>query len=170
MARPMFPKSVLNAAKTAAERHPSDVPAAVRDAERCIRALPEFDELVDALITRAIRDLVEDARHTQVTQIKRAAGDYKQQPKVVVGGSKAVCEAAALSLFRMPIAGTTLGKILGGDLPEVADHEREKANGSLLNERLCRRLAKVVPAAKMVEEAVTENRLNKIFQQVSEAA
>jgi hypothetical protein len=163
-----YPKEVLAIVKAAAENHVTSIDAAVDASEKSIRKLPNFAVLVQVLVHRAIRDLVQDARHRLVREIKNAAGEYDAEAKVVVGTSGAVLEVGMYSLLRMPIAGTVLGELLGEELPDVADAEQSRANGLLLNARLCRRLSKIVPKKKTVKEAVKESKLNAIFKEVSE--
>lgn len=162
-----LPKSVLAIVKKAADKYPTDIPKALDMADRAVRKLPEFDELVSNLVRHSIQDLIYEYRHTVSRQVKRDAGSYKVKPKVIVGKSKGVNAAARRSLFLLPIAGTILGRVLGKDLIGIANHEQEKANGSAVNARLCFRLAEVVPKNKFVDEAISKRRLHTIFREVS---
>lgn len=161
------PKSVLEIVAKAADKYPSDIPKALDVADKAVRKLPEFEELVSDLVRSAIQDLIYEHRHSVTRQIKRETGKYKVKPKVVVGKSKPVNEAALRSVYLMPIAGTVLGRVLGKDLLGIAKHEQDKANGSAVNARLCFRLDKLVPNTKYVDEVLSEKRLRTILQEVT---
>ncbi len=164
-----FNEDVLKAAAKAAADHPDDIPKAVAQAEKAIRRFPDFDEMIDSLVSQAITDLIYDARHTISKRMRNAAGDYAPDAKVVVGKSAAV-QAAARSVYDYCIGGTTLGMLTGEQLRAVADSEEAIANGHLVNVRLARKLASIVPLKKTVREVVKEARLQKIFHEACEAA
>jgi hypothetical protein len=79
-----------------AEQHFSekgDIDQAVETAERQVRQLPNYDELVGLLVHKAVRGLVYDAWHRLNVKIKREAGFYGGPAKVVVGDSESVKRA-----------------------------------------------------------------------------
>lgn len=160
-----YPKKVIDVANKMAEKYPSDISKATEEAEKKIRKLPEFNELVDILIRNAVQDLVYDARHRSNVQVRRENGKYGTGAKVVSGRSTSV-NRAAKSVYNFHIAGTVLGAIRGDQLISIAVSEEETAEGYLFNARLCRRLSGIVPKDKTVKDAVTERRLRSIFNEV----
>lgn len=158
-----IPENVLRIVEEAAGKHPADIPKAVERAEKGIRGLAEFDELVSMLVRNTVQELVYDARHRANTRMRREAGDYGGPAKVVSGDSASlgrVCE----SVYSYRIAGTVLGLVKGADLQAIAEGERSVASGHLFNVRLCLKLQELVPADKRVQDAVTEKRLRGLFK------
>lgn len=160
-----FPESVLNVAKLAAQKHADDVSAAVDEAERQIRRLPEFGDLVAALVRQAVQTLVYNERHRSNVRMRAEAGEYGRPAKVNVGASAAV-NAVIESLYLYRIAGTTLGLVRGADLAGIAASENAQANGHIFNARLCSELSALVPAEKAVQDAVSERKLRSIFDKI----
>ena len=160
-----FPKSVEAIVDRAAKKFPSDISKAIDQADKEIRKLPEFDELVSMLIRKAVAQLIYDARHSVTNQIKRDSGMYGGPAKVIAGLSKSVNRVAE-SIYAIRIAGTMLGELFGRDLPGIADSEMAIGHGHLFNARLCQRLAALVPEDKRVQEAVKEKKLQAIFLDV----
>lgn len=158
-----FPEAVLNVVRESEAKHPDDIDRAVKLASQRIRKLPEFAEVVDAFVDRAIRELIHDARHNETCRIRKDAGVYSATPKVNAASQAA--NRVALSVYLYRIAGRTLGDLLGSELDAIAENEAQIAEGHLFNSRLAVRLKRVVPADKRVRDAVKENRLRKIMQE-----
>lgn len=158
-----FPEAVLALVREAEAKNPNDIDEAVETAAKKIRKLPEFDSLVDAFVTRAVRELIHDARHNETRLIKKEAGSYDAIPKVSSVGD--AVNRAAMSVYLYRIAGRTLGDLLGSELEAIAKNENEIAEGHLFNARLMDRLRKMVPEDKRVREAVKESRLNALFKE-----
>ena len=157
--------SVLEAVKKAVKKYPNDVAKSIELAIKNVRKLSEYKALVNNLVDGAIQDIVYDTRHQENKQIKSAAGLYGAPAKIVIGNSKAVQESAR-SVYDMFINGTTLGVVLGVDLETIAFNEQNIADGYSFNAAVCRRLSGMVPADKMVKEAVSEKKLRAIFKAV----
>lgn len=160
-----FSQNVLTAAKQAIKKFPNDVSKAVDEAEKTIRELPEFKSLVDTLVRSAIQDLVYDARHRHSVSVKRGAGCYGTPPKTLTGASPGVRRVSE-SVYSFHIAGTTLGRLKGGQLLSIAENERAIATGHSFNARLCLKLKSLVKDDQTVREAVSEQRLRSIFREV----
>lgn len=159
-----FPSSVTAIINSAAAKYPSDINRAVTIAERLIRRLPEFDELVSMLVRDSILGKIHDARHCANIRMKRDAGAYGGPAKVVSGLSDAVNRVAESVYYNFAIDGKALGNIMGDELKRIAGDERAKSDGHMFNYRLCQRLAAMVPEGKRVRDAVTEKKLKSIFR------
>src|SRR4051812_23201708 len=73
-------ESVRKLAEAALEKHPADMLAAIQEAEKNVRALPEFEELVAALVRDAVKELVYDVRHKDNTRRDQEEGLYASEP------------------------------------------------------------------------------------------
>jgi hypothetical protein len=162
-----WPASVLDIATKSARKHADDIDAAVVAAEKAIRKLDEFGELIDALITDAIRQMVYEARHASNTAMKRQAGVYGQPAKVQAGTSEAVQKLYS-SVYQMRIAGTMLGLIRGSELPSLAETERSIASGHTLNAVLIESLIGLVGDDKTVQQCVSEKKLKTLLKKAAE--
>lgn len=159
-----YPESVLVAVQKATDENPDDIEAAISQAERAVRKLPDFDSLVGALISEAVRELVYRTRGVMNVQIKRDAAMYVGIAKV-----SSLSEGVAKvyrSVYEYKIASTTLGRLTGKQLPEVAESERAIAGGHLFNAELCEWLAEQVPEDKSVQQCVPEKRLRPMFVKI----
>lgn len=161
-----IPENVLRIVEEMAAKYPADIPKAIERAEKDIRSLPEFDELVSMLVRNTVQELVYDARHRANTRMRREAGDYGGQAKVVSGNS-ACLGRVCVSVYSYHIAGTKLGLVKGADLEAIAESERAIASGHLFNVRLCSKLKGLVPADKCVQEVVSEKKLRALFKSCS---
>lgn len=162
-----FPDSVLRIAEEAAAKYQDDIDRAAEKAEKDIRSLPDFDGLVEMLLSYAVRNLVHEARHKSNTQIRRITGRYGGPAKVVVGRSASVARACE-SYYSYCVAGKALGSLLGADLEAAAQAENAIAEGHLFRVRLCRRLREMVPDEKRVRDVVSEKKLRAIFREEEE--
>ena len=157
-----YPSNVLRICEAAVNRHASDIEKAVVEAEKKVRDLPEFPELVDKLIHTAIQEIIYDIRHHANVRMKQNMGSYGGRAKVTSGSCPTVNRIAE-DLYRYSIAGTILGLVTGKQLPEIADSEAAVGNGHLFNARLCRSLAKIVPEDKRVQDVVNQKKLKEIW-------
>ncbi len=66
-------------------RH-AKIDAAIAEAERRIRELPEFNDWVSTLVTGAISEMVYAAYHDANVRARKAAGLYDTVPRVSGGG------------------------------------------------------------------------------------
>lgn len=158
-----YPESVLRIAKAAVLKYKEDVQEAVKEANKNVRRLKNFDELVDLLVSKAMQDLVYDVRHTTNVQTRRDEGKYGPGAKVGVGSSEAVQRASQSVLDSYFIGATVLGSLLGKQLQEIEDSERMIANGHNFNAELCSRLKPLVPANKTVRECVSKRKIRTIW-------
>jgi len=163
----VYPKWMLSIAESAADKHPSDIQKAAEVAERAIRKHPEFEAVVATLVSDAVREMVYEVRHTTNVRLRKEAGEYGGPAKVVTGDSKAYQEVME-SMYSYRIDGRTLGTILGKELGPIAVEKRAVGDGCYLVARLCERLEKIVPADKMVMEAVAEKRLRAMYRKLQE--
>ena len=156
-----YPNNVLKIAKAAAVAHPLDATKATNLAIRNLSKLKDFTKLRAVFIHNAVRDLIYDSR----CQVNKVIKGQHSSPKVIVGTSPSVQEAA-VSAYDLFISGVTLGEVLGGDLDDIGDSEQAVGYGHLFNAELCWRLAKIVPEYKRVRDAVSENKLQAIMREV----
>lgn len=169
-----FPNSVVNAVETATEKHPNDIPAAVEMAVIKIKQLPEYNDLVDRLVTNAVRDMIYDVRHVANVRMKRQTGYYGKPAKVKPGDTPTV-NLVYESVYNYHIAGTTLGELKGADLPALRESEHAIAEGHRFNSELLAWLVdQKIPEDKKVCEAVPAKRLklhfDRIYRKVKETA
>jgi len=159
-----FPENVLLAVQEAARNHPSDIPRAVDCAEKAVRALPDFDDLVALLVKGAVQELVYRSRCSDNALLHAQNGRYNSMPKVQAAGP--AVERVCQSLYTYRIAGTVLGRVLGADLDGIAESERNVAAGHTFNAELCVALRRRVADDKRVEESVTERQLQDLFKRL----
>lgn len=158
-----FPAEILEIIRKSADKHKTDIPAATSEAERKIRARPDFGSVVDTLVRAAIQEQVYVARHRITSRIKYETGQYGGPPKVIAGESVGG-RRAAISCYEHRIAGTILGLVLGENLMDIADSEDAIGNGHLFNARLAMALRPLVPDGKYVKDAVPEKKLRVIME------
>jgi hypothetical protein len=161
----MFPDSILQIAKEAAQRHGDDVGSAVDEALGLIKATPEYESIIDKMVRVAVADMVYKARHDSNKIIKKKAGEYGTEQKVKSGSTKAIQESYG-SVYNYYLGGRTLGNLMGSDLDKIAKAEEAVAEGHMFNVRLCRRLSALVPKDKLVREVVGEKKLRVLFQEL----
>jgi hypothetical protein len=154
---------LIDLAREAALSNPESIETAVDAALSAAQELPEFPEFTEALVRRAVRGMVEEARHSANVEMRSRAGGYGGPAKVVVGEATA---RVMRSLYLYAIGGKTLGQLTGKELAATAESEQARADGHLFNVRLCSRLAEIVPEEKSVEEAVSERKLKTIWKEL----
>ena len=159
----LIPENVQKVVEDATARYASDIDRATREAMKRIKKLPEYPQLVEMFLEKAVQEMVYDARHIVNVRTKRQAGVYGGKGKVRVGDSSAVRRVTD-SMYNYHIAGTVLGLVIGKDLPTIAESELRIGNGHLHNSRLCYYLSRIVPKDKRVKDAVTEKKLRELFR------
>ena len=164
-----FPRSFLQAAEAASQKHPEDVAEAARVALEAIRGLPEFGDCVDLLVEEAVTLMVYNARQYKNKRIKTAAGHYAKKGvrKVSTAESEALAQAYD-EVFEYCIGGRTLGSILGKEIPDLEKTQRLEAGGYLYNADLLLTLRPLVPPNKTVKQAVPRERMKRIFRELEE--
>jgi hypothetical protein len=158
---------VMNAVQAIATeeamRHRNNVAHALDAAIQRVRDLPNYDDLVDALVLEAVRERVYDARHQDCRAIRKAAGEYCGPAKVTAG---ATSNDVAFGVYCYMIDGRTLGTIRGDELAVIADGEEARAHGHRFNARLCRKLLDHVSEDKTVRQCLKETALREIFASI----
>lgn len=157
----VFDESVQDIVKKAVKRYPSDINKAVDQTWRYVKALPNFDELVEDFIKSALRAAVHDFRHTGNTALKREAGEYGK-PATVCDLNSEGLKQIYCDLYAIHIAGTVLGELIGGTLIGIANSEAAKANGHAFNAKLLQKLHPLVPEGVRVRDAVNPAKLQAI--------
>lgn len=159
-----YETEVLEIIRRAAARHANDIEKAAEVAERDIRRLPNFNELVEQLVKTAILRLVHLARASANVTIRRASGG---NPRVIVGDSEELRQIADECIYlNYCIGSQTLGMLTGAELVEVADSEEAVAEGHLFNVKLARYLKRLVPDDKRVKDVISETRMATIFRKL----
>ena len=153
-----YPTEIWEIVKQAATRCKSRQ-GACHQAEKKIRAHPEFKSFVDSLVGGAVEELIGHARHAANVRMRSA---NSAMPKVVVGKSPSVLENYDLYLYR--IGGNDLGNMTKEDLQAIAVCERESAAGHIFNARRVDRLAPLVPKGKTVQQAVNKTKLDSVWR------
>ena len=158
-----YPDEVLRIARDASRKYPDDIDTATNVAEREVRRLDCFADLVDQLVRSTVRALICDYRHHDNRILRKARGQYGGPAKVVSGDSKAV-QQIAMTVYEHRIAGMTLGNLLGEQLLPIANSEATRADGHKFNAILCRKLSVLVDAQERVRDVVPESKLVEIFR------
>ena len=122
-------------ARDCSNEFPDDVQEAVQNAISRAKKHPEYTDYVDLLAELAIQEYVYRARTQANYDQKRGDGSYAAPQKVHSGTSSSVNDVH-LGVLAMRIAGTTLGALTIDRLEEIADSERQIANGHDYNARL----------------------------------
>lgn len=164
------PEELMELIKKAVAAHPDDVDDALEALLKTWARCPARKTWAEELEIRALRHMIHDLRHHQMVSMRRQYGAYGGEAKVSLSTGAAARVAEALLLDSYSIRGNTIGNILGDELDDLADAEHEQAEGSLFNERLCRKLKALVPAGKAVREVVSEKKLRKIFSDLGRRA
>lgn len=166
-----IPDEVLAVVAKANKKY-SDIQEALDQAEREVRALPVFDDLVTTLVRHAIQDLIYSDRHQVNTKIKRETGQFNATPKVKMTGAVLASYRAERSLLDLNIQGLRLGDMTGADLRDAMGREEAQGRGSLTNSRFLRRIdSRYSPKDDQVlrtVKGVTDGELRKIWKQAEE--
>lgn len=158
-----MPEHVMRLIQESVTKHGSDIAKAIDVAERRIRSLPDYGEIVDSLIHRCVQELVYTARGSLTNRLKNQLGGYDQEAKVVVGESESV-NGVYRSVYTHFIGGTMLGEITGDDIDALMESETAKAKGHQFNAALLKWLqAQGVIGDKRVRDVVPESRLKKQY-------
>ncbi len=168
-----IPKSVFDLIRRVCEQYPTDSNKAADEAEKRLKRLKDYPIYAEIMARRGIRDSVHDQWHNNNKKIKKDAKDWPgQDPKVVVGTSKAVQEAAN-RIWEYHIAGNLLGRIVCNELPALGDQELARANGYAFKGNLCHRLYGMVPKSKRelrVSEVLSEKKVRAVFVELQNDA
>lgn len=154
-------------------RFSDDIDAGTQAAFDAIKKLPNYLQLVDPLVFSAVRGKIWNARHNATWNAKAAAerqGFSAKPSKIIIGLSRDV-QAAARSFYdSWYIGGMTLGRLTGEELIPLADAERARSSGCLLNAMMLEKLRPMVADHKTVRECVPERRARAIFRKLKETA
>lgn len=161
-----LPDSLLEIVKEAATGHPGDPEGATEWAWKQWRKDGAFQEWLEFLAKSAIRSKINDATHSTLSAMRKAAGVYGGRAKVSIASEAVNRVESMLYLDFYQINNNVLGDIHGKALTGLAKTEQAKADGSAFNARLCTRLADIVPADKKVRECVSEARVRKLFKEL----
>lgn len=162
-----FPAPIRNAVAAACRQHPNDIVAAVDEAEKAVRKLPEFEDFVALMVHHSIQEMVYDDRHRFNIGVKKNMG---ANPKTVVGNSAAVLEVYG-SVYAIHVAGKTLGELLGSELADARATEQAMASGHLFNDALLEWVeAQGVEPEQRVKDAITEKKLTAQLRRLQKKA
>lgn len=160
----MFSEEVYKIVRECVARHATPEDAA-KAAEQRIRALGEFQQLIAAMVTTTVNELVYRERHAVNKALKGSRGEYGQPAKVVVGASTAVNELYQ-SYYNYSIGASRLGMLMGKELLPLAEIERIQADGHVFNAELLEALHELVPADRQVMQAVNHRKLKVLFETI----
>lgn len=158
-----YPRELLEAVAEAERNHADNISDAVDEAFRVVSGLPCYEDVTQTLLRDAVRQLVYEARHSATIRIKKDAGCYGG-PAVVNSGASVAVNRVQESVYRMRIAGHVLGDLLGADLADVADAEKARADGHMLNYYFVSALRPKVRADQRVREALSEQVLQRMLR------
>lgn len=171
----MFSEEVVKIVRDASRKYPSDIKTAAEQALREIQKLGDFKGMVDLFMFYAVRCLVHEARcrvnqdikdSCRVTAATATVDGYRGRAKVDRLQSQTL-EMVYESTYNYCIGRTTLGEVLGADLPGLRSSEEAKASGHQFNSALLRWLeSKKIPAVARVRDVVPEPQLRGAFERL----
>lgn len=159
-----YPDSLLAIIRSAAEAHRSSIDAAVNQAFSEWQATDEYADWVDEMVRGQIRSMIHGVRHADNVAIRRDAGEFGGPSKVSASSANQVIEKSLLDTYS--INGRRLGDILGKELEPIANGERERATGCLVNARLLEALKPLVSDDKSVRDCVKDKRAWQILRTI----
>lgn len=162
-----FPQSVLEIVATCTRNNLGDINTAVDEAVEAIKQLPGYKQLVEDLLRRGVCDLVYEMRHKDNRRLKNALGRYPSQKDSKIAFSENVA-AAHRSVFDHCIDGRTLGSLYGRDIPDLIDTIGKRIRGERFNINILLWLKNKVPMDKTVREAISEERLARVYTALSD--
>ena len=161
-----FPESMTAIINAEADRYPSDIERAVKQALTKVKKLTEYQSLINDLVAWAVRDLIHQRRHVVNRAMRKASGMYGSPEDMTAAGHEIVREVFD-NLYDYPIGGTALGELTGEDLLAEAESLKAKMSGIQWNVSLCEALIPIVPASKKVKQAVSLKKLKVIWNDLS---
>lgn len=159
-----YPESLCAIIRSAAEKHRGDIDAAVNQAFGDWQESDEYADWVDEMVRGQIRNMIHDVRHADNVTIRRNAGDFGGPSKVGVSAANQVIEKSLLDTYS--INGRRLGDILGKELSAIANGERERATGCIVNARLLEALKPLVSDDKSVRQCVKDKKAWQILRTI----
>lgn len=170
----IYPVILRTIAEQAAREHMDDLNLAKELAEKKCRALPDFAVLAELLMMRGLHELIHEARSKVAREVRRAGRNEDGSqvelplPKVQRGATSALADAYE-QYFSYPVAGRTLGNLLGEELEELAAAEFKKGDGFYFRGRLLQSLVGKVSKGKTVREAVAGKTLERLYRKAEVA-
>lgn len=159
-----YPETLRSIIKAAAVEHQESIDDAVDSAFKQIEKLDDYSEWIEKMVRQAIREMIHQARHETNTDFRRSNGEFGGPAKVGTATGAANRVAAMCLLDSYAIGGTSLGSILGSELPAIRDSQITKGRGCFFNAALCSALIPLVADDKSVRECVTEKKARQIFK------
>lgn len=168
-----FPAEFLSLVRRGTETHPNNIERAEEYVTNKLEDAEYYnEELEQALIRHAIRDLIYEARSTHNKRLKRSDPVTKKSTakcKVDIGQSP-IIKRMNQRWYTYNINGTTLGSVYGRDLRSLAEAERNIAGGHIANARLLEALIPLVRPDQTVKQTLTHKTLEKMARKYLAAA
>ncbi len=161
---------------TIADKNQNDIDKAVDKIAAKLRIefnVPTLSQVGEYLLRRGIRAVIHDHRHLQNVRMREEAkNDFvKPNPKdktkttKPAGCATKICaKLAEYNWYGYKIAGRTLGKIKGNEIPGIIQRISSSISGQQVELFVMMRLRPLVPGEKKIEEAVPNNKIDKFFK------
>lgn len=162
-----LPDTVRKAVRQAARKHKDDVSQAIAVAIQSVKATPEFNQLKDHLLAKAIATLVYEERQRDNNELRKAAHTPLPEQKVRIAESSSI-RRAMNDYFDYAMGGRSLGTLLFSDLDAIEATETNQAAGHMFNVKLCQRLRGMGKPQELIRAKVSEAKLRKIFVDLTE--
>lgn len=163
-----YPQNVHDTIDAVVKEFP-DLEAAIATAVQRVRALENFNDLLQEMVFDAVRSLVYASRHKVNVAIKRDCGHFTAPSRVTAAGRAAV-ERVYETVYNYKIGGKEIGMLTRDELLAVGEAEGAKEAGHRFNRLLVTELAKRVKDGKTVRECVKEAALQDLFTRTEAAA
>lgn len=167
-----LPQHVRTIVSAAAKKYPQCCNKATDQAMAQIHKLPDYKDIAEKLLWKAVQSLIYEQRASTV-RIEKFGNGTHSIPKVqrCTAGTAVINRKAQQldNLFNLPAGGTTLGSLTGAELLSLADDEEAKADGHIANALFYRKLAAAVPKDKMVSQSVSMAKLKAIYRSIYSA-
>lgn len=160
-----WPEEILAVVDEMVSLYGDNIELATQESLTRISAFPEFEELKQKLIYRAVQTLVWSSRTKSNHSLKRQIGRYHTKSKVSATESASV-RSVYKSCYSYFIAGKQLGSMTRLELENTAVKMRNISKEYEFDARICERLCAVVPENGSVRDCIPEKKLRKMFSEV----
>lgn len=130
-------EQIKDIAHDAASRFPESPVQASAYAVGEVRKLPNFDNLIDEMVTQAVSTAVYEARHKITKRLKNDIGYYTRASERKQPASSSALNRVYRNVFNSYlIGGKTLGSITGAEIKPLIARIRSQVRGHEVNLRL----------------------------------
>ena len=163
-----FPEQVNQVVKESVSENLDCIEDAVDAAEKAIKKLPDFRDMIPSLVRHAIENLVCDARYNHNLVIKSDVMKNPGLPKVIVGNSRTLSDIGK-SVYDTCVAGMSLRSVtvgMLGDIIKNLDSQIDGLSSSRAFYAWCEKKTKGMPADKPLPTVIPEEDLRKALAKI----